>query len=65
MKNFENKLKEILNEIDNGDLKPIEWRHFNTGESEDKGYVIVETTFKYKMPSPKRLQELLDKRYFN
>lgn len=32
MKNFENKLKEILNEIDNGDLKPIEWRHFNTGE---------------------------------
>lgn len=59
---FKNKLENLLK---NESIKPIEWRHFNTGESEDKDYIIVETTFKYKMPSPKREQELLDKRYFN
>lgn len=47
MKNFDGKLKELKDLLDNTDYTPIEWRQSN---EEKDDHIESEVTFKYKQP---------------
>ena len=52
MKDFYEKLQELLEKAQNNDIEPIEWSQVNEELGDDE--TIITTKFKYKAPTPNK-----------